>query len=70
MNKTHLLSALATFSAGSYLLNTWVKRRGATAEEAVQALPRDEIIPCPMIQTTHAVTIAATLEQVWPIAPG
>lgn len=66
MKKTHLLSALATFSAGIYLLNTWAKRRGATADEAVQTLPGEEIVPCPMIQTTHAVTIAATPEQVWP----
>jgi hypothetical protein len=30
------------------------------------ALPGDEIVPAPMLETTHAITINAYAEQVWP----
>ena len=39
---------------------------GATAEEAAKALPGDELVPEPGMQTTRAVTIDAPVEEVWP----
>jgi hypothetical protein len=43
-------------------LLTW----GATPEERSGALPGDELVPEPGIQTTRAVTINAPVEEVWP----
>ena len=37
-----------------------------TADEAVDALPGDEIVTSPMWESTRAITIAARPEQVWP----
>jgi hypothetical protein len=39
---------------------------GATAEEARQPLPGDELVPDPAIDLTWAVTIDAPVEAVWP----
>ena len=38
----------------------------ATAQERQRALPGDTLIPDATVTVTHAVTIAATVEQVWP----
>jgi len=38
----------------------------ATPAETKRALPGDELVPEPRIQITHAVTIAAPVERVWP----
>ena len=42
------------------------RRSGATAAEAAEVLPGDEIVADPMWQSTRAITIAAPPEQVWP----
>ena len=39
---------------------------GATAEERRRDLPGDELMACPMAVTTHATTIAASPERIWP----
>lgn len=39
---------------------------GATTSEQVEALAGDEIVPTPVARTTHAVTIDASPEEVWP----
>jgi hypothetical protein len=39
---------------------------GATDEEIGRALPGDEIVPPPAMATTHAITIDAPPEAVWP----
>lgn len=49
-----------------YLLRRWGGRWGATAAEARQPLPGDGVVSRPMLTTTHAVTIRAAPEQVWP----
>ncbi len=49
-----------------YLFRKLGQRWGATVSEARGALPGDEIVPHPMMQTTHAITIWAAPEQVWP----
>ena len=43
-------------------MNTW----GATAQEIIAALPGDEIVPNPIVQTTQVVTIRATPAQIYP----
>ena len=39
---------------------------GATRREKVMPLPGDDLVPSPVVQTTHAVTIHAPPGQVWP----
>lgn len=39
---------------------------GATTDEITRALPGDEIVPHPTIETTRAITIAAPPDRVWP----
>jgi len=38
----------------------------ATSQERAMPLPGDDLVPAPMVQTTHAVTINAPRRQVWP----
>ena len=38
----------------------------ATDAEQVMPLPGDDLVPAPMVQTTHAVTISAPPQRVWP----
>jgi hypothetical protein len=49
-----------------YGLRRLGRRSGATAREAADALPGDETVANPMWQSTRAITIAASPEQVWP----
>jgi hypothetical protein len=42
------------------------QRSGATSGEVKSALPGDELVPCPQIQTTRAITIHAPVDAVWP----
>ena len=44
----------------------WHLHWGATAEEAKAVLPGDEFAPDPQIEATHAITIDAPPEDVWP----
>lgn len=39
---------------------------GATKEESRMALPGDEIVPASILETTHAISINANAEQIWP----
>lgn len=53
--------------AGSYLALQWLGRTyGATRNERHRALPGDEVTLNPMAVTTHAITIDAPPEHVWP----
>jgi hypothetical protein len=65
MKNKFVWSLLTAF--GAYL---WVRRLGlrggATDEEVDASLPGDEVIPHPMVETTHAITIQAPPSQVWP----
>jgi glyoxylase-like metal-dependent hydrolase (beta-lactamase superfamily II) len=38
----------------------------ATEQERAMPLPGDDLVPYPVVQTTHAVTIGAPPDQVWP----
>ena len=41
------------------------KRGGATDKEVHASLPGDDVIPHPMIETTHAITIQAPAATIW-----
>ncbi len=53
---------------GSYLsiIRPWHIRWGATDEEFRRAMPGDEFIPDATLNTTRAITIQATPEEIWP----
>ena len=66
-----LLWGAATFGAGSAaaaicLTRRLAERSGATTSEAHSALPGDDLVPNPQIQTTRAITIHAPVADVWP----
>lgn len=56
--------------AGGYLGLLVVTRRqqhwGATDQEVTQPLPGDDLLPAAKLHSTHAITIGAPAEQVWP----
>jgi hypothetical protein len=39
---------------------------GATGEEVRKRLPGDEVVPHPMLETTHTVPIGASAKEIWP----
>jgi hypothetical protein len=68
---TRVLFGAATLGAGAATAAIVVTRRlaqrsGATSGEVNGALPGDELVPDPQIQTTRAVTIHAPVAAVWP----
>jgi hypothetical protein len=52
--------------AALYFLRRLGRGSGLAAGEPAEALPGDEIVANPMWQSTRAITIDATPEQVWP----
>jgi len=65
MNNKLCAGLLATM-AGGYLLRRQGLRWGATDEEVHMSLPGDGIVPHPMLETPHAVTVQASAEEIWP----
>lgn len=57
-----LLLLIVGFAWMLAIIPTW----GTTKEEIQQALPGDERVSAPLIVWNHAVTIAATPEEIWP----
>jgi hypothetical protein len=49
-----------------FVLGPWYQRWGATEEETTRALPGDDAVPNPDGQVTHAVTIHARPEDIFP----
>jgi hypothetical protein len=49
----------------SPLLRNWYNRWGATAEEAAQPMPGDELVPNSLLGYTHAITIQSPPARVW-----
>lgn len=49
-----------------YLVRPWHLTWGATGDEAAAPLPGDELVPRPKSEATHAVTIRAPADRVWP----
>jgi hypothetical protein len=60
------LLGVAATAAYATAVVSWMRRWGATADEWVRALPGDELVPDPAIESTRAVTIDAPVEAVWP----
>jgi hypothetical protein len=58
--------SLVAAMAGGYLLRRQGLRWGVTDEEVHKPLPGDEVVSHPMLETTHAVTIEAPAEEIWP----
>ena len=50
----------------SPFLRGWYNRWGATPEEVTKPLPGDELVPEPRLGYTHAITIEASPENIWP----
>jgi hypothetical protein len=70
---TNWFLAFSIFAAGAVVVAAYVflirprhLRWGATAEEAISRLPGDDLVPDPRTEATHAVTIDARPEDVWP----
>jgi hypothetical protein len=59
-------AGLVAAVVGGYLLRRQGLRWGATDEEVHKPLSGDEVVPHPMLETTHAVLIEASAEEVWP----
>ena len=62
------LGALAIAGAiiTSPLTRSWYSKWGATDGEVSMALPGDEFVPNPVLQSTRAITIQAPAAAVWP----
>ncbi|RZU54620.1 hypothetical protein EV385_6571 [Krasilnikovia cinnamomea] len=63
-----LLGAAVVAAVAAYrpAARRWYLTWGATAEEAAQAMPGDELVPEPDMVSTRAVTIGAPPSAVWP----
>ena len=62
-----IVLVLLTWGVYQLALKPWQTTWGATAVEAAAALPGDDLITNPQSdQTTRAITIHATPEQIWP----
>jgi hypothetical protein len=48
------------------LVRPWHRQWGTSEDEVHRHLPGDEIVPEPCDETTRAVTVAASTEEVWP----
>ena len=70
MKARHASAAALTLAGGSLavLVGTrrWHQHWGATDEEIARPLPGDDLIPDPKLNSTHAITIHAPAEQIWP----
>jgi len=60
--------AFAVVALVAYLeaIRPWHLRWGATDEETKRPLPGDDMVLLPKLQATHAITIHATAEKIWP----
>jgi hypothetical protein len=64
-----LMAALgggAALASYALLIRPWHLRWGATNEELKTPLPGDDLVQHPKLNATHAITIDARVEDVWP----
>lgn len=61
-----IAAGAALVAAYAFLLRPWHSRWGATDAEACGPLPGDHLVPDPKLEATHAVTVNAPPEHVWP----
>ena len=64
--RNKIWAGLLATMVGGYLLRRQGLRWGATDEEVHKSLPGDEVVPHPMLETTHTVPIEASAEEIWP----
>ena len=64
--KNKLCLGLVAAASAAYLLRRQGKRWGATEDEVSRSLPGDDLVPHPMVETTHAITIHAPAAAIWP----
>jgi hypothetical protein len=62
------LAGLGVALTAGYLLvgRPWLRRWGSTDDERTRALPGDDLVPDPAINSTWSVTINAPVAAVWP----
>ena len=58
--------AVAVAALYWFVMRRWFSRWGTTAEELGRVMEGDSIIPNPTLSTTHAVTVEARAEHIWP----
>jgi hypothetical protein len=63
--RNKLFAGLLDTVVGAYFLRRAGLRWGTTDEEVHKPLAGDEVVPRPMLESTHAVTIDAPAGQVW-----
>ncbi len=62
-----IIKTAALGSVAGYALLQWLGRTyGSTMSERHMAMPGDEVVPAPQYNITHAITIDAVSEDVWP----
>ena len=70
MKARHASAAALTLAGGSLavLVGTrrWHQHWGAADEEIARPLPGDDLIADSNLDSTHAITIHAPAEQIWP----
>src|SRR5215204_7206504 len=69
--KARTAGAAALTLAGGYLAllvgtRRWHQHWGATDEEIARPLPGDDLIASSKLDSTHAITIHAPAERIWP----
>ncbi len=71
--RNNTLAVIAGLTAGTaaalaYLLKVrpWIRTWGATPAEVARTYPGDERVPNPKLDLTHAITIQAPPEKIWP----
>jgi hypothetical protein len=64
--RNKLRIGLLAAASAAYLLRRQGKRWGATDDEVYHSLPGDDLVPHPMVETTHAITIHAPAAAIWP----
>jgi hypothetical protein len=64
--KNKLCLGLLAVVSGAHLLRHLGMRWGATDNEVHHSLPGDELVPHPMLETTHAISIKASRADIWP----
>ena len=64
--KNKLFLGLLAVGSGAYLLRRLGMRWGATDDEVHNPLPGDDLVPHPMLETTHAISMYASRDEVWP----
>lgn len=67
VRRTLLASIIAVVAAIYWLaIRPWHLRWGATKGDAERRLPGDDLVPRPVEEVTHAITIDAPAEEIWP----